>query len=316
MKFSHFATLILASALLLASCGDSDADTTNSVTTDVTTDAVTDPVTENFITDEVTEDISVSTDAEEVFSSFDSDEYKKMIAEVYGRPIPTGSTEIRNINDLAFMCSLSAMHGDVGPIGIVPAEFTSDGEVSDVYFITLGGTEFKDGQATDMQTDILAGFGKSNDYQKAIIDTINANIPQGSKIFITGLSLGGMVAQQVISDPDVCNNYEIVNTMCIGSPLIVNEKSECREGNVVRIEDKSDYVPRLSIYSLNFTMMSKYSSEVISETSVYKQPIYAHTFSYVNSPVWQKYDVAGDENGNSTLRFDADNIIYYDAPTQ
>ena len=315
MKFTRFTLLFTVCALLLTACAD------NAVQTDVsdafTTEAPTTVTqTENFITDAVTEDVSADTSAQDTFLQFDSDQFKQMIYEVYSRPLPAGSTELSNINDLAFMCTASAIRGNVGPIGIVRAKFTADGNTEDVYIITLGGTEFKDGQATDVKTDILVGLGKSNDYLDAIINTINSQIPENSKLFITGISLGGMVAQQVISDPDICKNYEIVNTVCIGSPLIINENSKLREGKVIRIEDYCDFVPKLSIYTLNLTVMGKYSHEKITEKSEYTQPLYAHAFSYVDSAVWQKYDVAGTENGDSTLRFDADNITYYDAPIQ
>lgn len=313
MRFLRFIVIFIICTLFFTSCKNNpdvlvppDSETGN-IDTAIQTDTDSE-------TDALTEDLTEDTDAKDVFIMFDPDEYKQLISEIYSRPAPTGATAITNINDLAFLCTLSAVRGDVGPIGIVPAKLESDGVIEDVYLITLGGTEFKDGQATDIQTDVLAGFGKSNDYLRAVVDTVNAQIPKNSKLFIAGLSLGGMVAQQVASEPEICNNYEIVNTMCIGSPLVINEKSNLREGKILRFEDSFDFVPKASIYTFNLSVMSKYSHERISEKSDYIQPIYAHTFSYVSSPVWKKYDAAGIENGNSTLRFNADNITYYNAP--
>ncbi len=315
MKFSRFTTFFIMCVLFLTSCKDTMLVPPDSETD--STDTVIETSVETYQESEIDEDTEYpgdDTDAKDVFIIFDTDEYKRLISEIYGRPAPTGATEISNINELSFLCTLSAVRGNVGPIGIVSATFESDGVSDDVYLITLGGTEFKDGQATDVQTDILAGLGKTNDYLKAIVNTVTAQIPKNSKLFITGLSLGGMVAQQVASEPEICNNYEIMNVMCIGSPLIINEKSNLREGKIYRFEDAFDFVPKASIYTFNLTVMSKYAHERISEKSDYMQPVYAHTFSYVESPVWKKYDVAGIKNGNSKLRFNADNITYYDAP--
>lgn len=312
-KFILKSTSIILLSLCLVSCTDNkDPETVSESVSDTF-------ISETTVAESVTEDVSEDTasdtdDISDAYNSFDSDEYLNKIMDVYSRPVPQSNTKIENINDVTFMCSLSAIDGNVGPIGIVPAKYTVNGTSDDIYFIFLGGTEFKDGQATDFKTDILSGFGKDNDYLQALINTVKLNVPKDSKLFVSGLSLGGMVAQQFISNEDIANCYDIVNTVCIGSPLIINERSDIREGVVKRIEDKSDFVPNLSIYSINPMYKAKYSNEVVSEKTQYTNGLYAHTFSYVDEDVWKKYDVAGTLNGSATLSFDADNITYYDAP--
>ncbi len=305
---------VILSVLFLTSCSD-DNSKTDIPTVSSETDKLHELITEDIFTEDVIEDTSYeSDDSLDIFNSFDANDYFNKIRTVFSRPVPQSYTEIKNINDVAFMCCLSAISRNSGPIGIVPAKYFVNDTCEDVYFIFLGGTEFKDGQATDIKTDILSGFGKNNDYLVSLIDTVNKAIPKNSKLFIAGLSLGGMVAQQFISDESIAKYYEIINTVCVGSPLIINEKSSVREGIVHRIEDKKDFVPNLSIYSVNLFYRHKYSSEVISEDGQYENGLYAHTFSYVDNDVWKKYDVAGTENGSALLTFNADNIIYYDAP--
>ena len=316
-KFIFKSTAIILSALFLASCGDNiqKSDDSNAESKISAVYESTIEYDSEIFTEDVFEDTAPESDTSlDIFNSFDADDYFNKIRTVFSRPVPQSHTEIKNINDVAFMCCLSAINRNSGPIGIVPAKYYINDTHEDVYFIFLGGTEFKDGQATDIKTDILSGFGKNNDYLTSLIDTVKKAVPENSKLFLAGISLGGMVAQQFISDESIANCYEIVNTTCMGSPLIINEKSSVREGTVRRIEDKKDFIPNLSIYSVNPFYRLKYSREVISENGQYENGLYAHTFSYVDNDVWKKYDVAGTENGSALLTFNADNITYYDAP--
>ncbi len=67
---------------------------------------------------------------------------------------------------------------------------------------------------------------------------------RGSNLVVTGHSLGGMVAQQVAADSTIKKNYNVLNTVTFGSPLINGFQ---REGTVKRLGDTSDPVPYLSL---------------------------------------------------------------------
>ncbi len=235
----------------------------------------------------------------------------KEIEVVYSFPRDTGMKTYSTSNDVARLTTYSNSDKEKGPIAITPGTLHSNGKDIDVYWISLGGTEFVDGQATDIATDILTGLELNNDYLIGVYNAILDNIPLNSNIVLTGISLGGMVAQQVASQDAIKEYYNILNIVTYGSPIITPTK---REGTTRRLCDSMDIVPTLSISNSSENVLLYDSVEKMVETGGYKSPISAHTFSYIDNEVWRKYDVLGFKNGNSSVTLNLDQMKFYDAP--
>ena len=206
-----------------------------------------------------------------------------------------------------------------GPIGIVEATLNQNGEEKPVYIVALSGTEliwsdYTGIQSTGAVTDLLCGFNLDNPYIKAVRNAMINNIPSNADVIFYGHSLGGMIAQEAAADSTIKRNYNILNTVTYGSPLI--KLLSRREGVVRRLCDTSDIVPVLSVYSLTpLAVIQYWGSERYSEDGGYNIDwLAAHNESYLREDVWAKYDVLGIKGGNATLTFNMDDAIYFEAP--
>lgn len=206
-----------------------------------------------------------------------------------------------------------------GPIGITTATLQQDGVEKEVYIVALSGTEliwsdYTGLQSTGAATDLLCGFNLDNPYIKAVRKAVTNNIPQGSDVIFYGHSLGGMIAQEAIADKSIKNNYNILNTVTYGSPLI--KLLSNREGVIRRLCDTSDIVPVMSVYSLTPLAVFQYwGSERYSQDGGYDSDwLAAHNESYLRADVWGEYDVLGIKGGSATLTFDMYSADYYEAP--
>ena len=141
--------------------------------------------------------------------------------------------------------------GTLGPISITKGTLKNGLSSKTVYLITLSGTEIVLNQSTEVVTDLLSGFNLKSAYYYNVVNTVLANVPVGSNLIIAGHSLGGMIAQQVAADPTLKAKYNIINTVCFGSPLL---SAGSREGTVKRLGDVSDPVPYLSGSLFNNTL--------------------------------------------------------------
>lgn len=203
-----------------------------------------------------------------------------------------------------------------GPISITKATLNYNNwlkQKKDVYVVCLSGT---DGDATNQTTgwftDLLVGFEFNNLYIKNVKKVIQENIPAGSNIVVYGHSLGGMVAQQVASDDTLKKNYNILNTVTFGSPLI---NGFTREGTVNRLGDTSDPVPYLSVST--FLNVFWQTLGLNKEDGGYKLTdfeFHAHNESYNRTDVWGKYDVTGEKNGKATLSLDFATTQFFHSP--
>lgn len=206
-----------------------------------------------------------------------------------------------------------------GPIGIVEATLNQNGEEKPVYIVALSGTEliwsdYTGIQSTGAVTDLLCGFNLDNPYIKAVRNAMINNIPSNADVIFYGHSLGGMIAQEAAADSTIKRNYNILNTVTYGSPLI--KLLSRREGVVRRLCDTSDIVPVLSVYSLTpLAVIQYWGSERYSEDGGYNSDwLAAHNESYLREDVWANYDVLGIKGGNATLTFNMDDAIYFEAP--
>jgi len=112
------------------------------------------------------------------------------------------------------------------PIMIGQAILKDGSTNTKVTMIQLEGTNFAKGQADGIITDILAGFENQNQYLTAVQDAIEEYFANYSseepskKLYITGFSLGGMIAQLLITSDDFYN-YVTENNMSIEQVTII-----------------------------------------------------------------------------------------------
>lgn len=204
-----------------------------------------------------------------------------------------------------------------GPFSITHGKLTTSSwfgwstSSKDVYLIALSGTDTDvKNQSTGYWTDLLVGFEQDNRYIQNVRTAILANVPRGANLIVTGHSLGGMVAQQVASDDTIKANYNVLNTVTFGSPVINGFK---REGTVKRLGDSSDPVPYLSLTT--FTNVIWQASGLNRENGGYgTDMLSAHCESYNREDVWGSYDVTGTKGGSASLTLDFSTTRFYYSP--
>lgn len=200
--------------------------------------------------------------------------------------------------------------GSQGPISITKGTLKSGSSSKTVYLVTLSGTELVLNQSTGVLTDLLSGFCLDNVYYKNVVNIIKANVPKNANLIIAGHSLGGMIAQQVAANSDIKARYNVLNTVCFGSPLLA---AGSREGTVRRLGDVSDPVPYLSGSLFNNTLWAIMGLN--REDGGYGiRGITAHNQSYYRTDLWGKYDVTGTKYGSAKLILDLDTRTFYQSP--
>ena len=200
--------------------------------------------------------------------------------------------------------------GSQGPISITKGTLKSGLSSKTVYLVTLSGTELVLNQSTGVFTDLLSGFNLNNVYYANTVNIIKANVPKNANLIIAGHSLGGMIAQQVAADATIKSRYNVLNTVCFGSPLLA---AGSREGTVRRLGDVSDPVPYLSGSLFNNTLWAILGLN--REDGGYGiLGITAHNQSYFRTDLWGKYDVTGTKYGGAKLILDLDTRTFYQSP--
>lgn len=216
------------------------------------------------------------------------------------------------LNQIAEQCFKGYNNGTRGPISINKGVLTKNGRRSDIYLICLSGTEFVKNQSTGLMTDLKAGFEQNSPFLLRLASVINSTIPKGANLVFAGHSLGGMIAQQASGHASIRNNYNILNVVTFGSPLI---NPFGREGEIRRVGDTSDVVPYLSAMG---TMLFLWQVGGLNrEDGHYNGNSYnAHIKSYLRSDIWGAYDVLGRKWGGANIKFDPDQSKFYTAPTR
>lgn len=200
--------------------------------------------------------------------------------------------------------------GSLGPISITKGTLKSGFSSKTVYLVTLSGTELVLNQSTGVLTDLLSGFNLNNVYYANTVNIIKANVPKNANLIIAGHSLGGMIAQQVAADSGIKSRYNVLNTVCFGSPLLA---AGSREGTVRRLGDVSDPVPYLSGSLFNNTIWAIMGLN--REDGGYGiRGITAHNQSYFRTDLWGRYDVTGTKYGSAKLILDLDTRVFYQSP--
>lgn len=202
-------------------------------------------------------------------------------------------------------------NGSRGPISITKGSLVRNNQWTPVYLVTLSGTEFVKNQSTGIWTDLLAGFNLNNAYIRNVVNVVNGNVPRGSNICFAGHSLGGMVAQQAAADGSLKANYNIINTLCYGSPLLA---AGSREGDVKRLGDTADVVPYASGSTINNAAWA--IAGLNRENGGYgRNAVAAHTQSYGRSDVWGNYDALGNKWGNAFFDLDLGTQRWFQSPS-
>ena len=200
--------------------------------------------------------------------------------------------------------------GEKGPISITKGTLKSGFSSKTVYLVTLSGTELVFNQSTEVLTDLLSGFNLKSAYYYNVVRVIRANVPRNANLILAGHSLGGMIAQQVAADSTIKAYYNVLNTVCFGSPLLA---AGFREGTVRRLGDVSDPVPYLS-GNLFVTPVRAILGPNREDGHYYAQPITAHNASYGRADLWGKYDVTGTKYGSAKLTLDLSTRSFYPSP--
>lgn len=261
----------------------------------------------------------------------DAINYIKGIKEIYGNFIVNdGQNTFTNVADMAQL-ALYPYFQKNGPIIIIKnAHIVQNGVSTTANIVFLCGTACQgtgydsDGNAIETATGILedlqSGMGLTNEYlydaYYAIYDNLKGE--ENTPLIISGISLGGMVAQQLAALPAINRYFNVTNVVAIGSPIIAPEEMDYSKTAVQRMVDTVDLVPKLSVYQYEPTIdgynttFEKNNAIVI--TSTYKTFIGSHTLAYPQVKFWNNVDVLGFEGGNATLTFDKLNMTAYEAP--
>ena len=327
MKSKRFLAAALSTCLLLSAvpalaAPAAPAETPAAVSTSVNEDVVLIP--EDLIT--AMEDEAAQKDWFRFPSFRESAAFLREMPRLYN-VVSTRARTVSSSRDLAALdvaCSLNKS----GPMGVAPALL--DGEP--VTLLVLGGTFPVPGQATGFKEDVLSAMEQSNDYLRNIVKLFDAKntdgtpvIPADKPVIVSGLSLGGMVAQQLLAQEELMERFDIHSIICFGAPLLAAEY-RTPDTRVVRICDSADKVPYAGRPHLQDMLAQKIfnqepselirqldEQEVIRRDGGYRTTMMAHSQSYIMNPCWKDLDVLGQVNGTSELVMEQD-IQFYPCP--
>ena len=236
-----------------------------------------------------------------------------VVTAIFGGTTAFAAANTRTVTNAAEIYTLvrdGYNNGEKGPISITKGTLRQGLSSKTVYLVTLSGTELVFNQSTEVLTDLFSGFDLDNAYYYNVVRVIQQNVPRGANLILAGHSLGGMIAQQVAADSSIKANYNVLNTVTFGSPLL---SVGSREGVVRRLGDVSDVVPYLSgrLFTNPITAIFGLNRE---DGKYYGRPITAHNASYSRTDLWSRYDVTGTKNGSARLELNLSTRTFFQAP--
>ncbi len=200
-----------------------------------------------------------------------------------------------------------------------------------VWLVGLAGTSFIENQSSGLIADVLSGCEADSPYLQNTLEAITSTIPKGSKIMLAGFSLGGMMAQQVMVQDVILENYDIIQVTIVGCPpLCVDERKELFakydvDFPINRVVDKYDLIPFLCTDYLR-GKLEPTSPEIdenllIDEANPrYKTFVGTHFLGYLKEECWDRYDALGykitDESSKASITLNLADFNFFDAPTK
>lgn len=274
------------------------------------------------------------------------DDFNNMVADMtsgkYYYPDATDEVIYTNIQDIARLSNygLISPESEGKPISIgkvylhgekFDKEYGEQGK--EIYMVALNGTGFVEGQQYGIIADLLSGMETDSQYLQYSLKAILENIPKGSSLFIAGMSLGGMMAQQVMVQDCILANYKVEYVTIIGSPtLCVEERVEQfkkygQNPTINRIIDQQDLIPYACVDYLTGADYYYKNTSIPKEGTVkenlhvnnasyhYKTGIAHHFVGYLADEVWKNYDPLGFNGSSNTITLKHSDFKYYDSPS-
>ena len=193
-----------------------------------------------------------------------------------------------------------------GEIQIAPAVLQNEDGEQDVWLVALRGTGFSMNKTNNIIACFLSAFNLKSKFYELTLSYVNQYVPEGAKVVFAGHSLGGMIEQQLSCAPEFTDKYELLNTLCMGSPYVMTDASK-REGTLSRCIDTYDVIPRLGPGSLfDFGNFSRYT---MLDAGYLGDPNGAHNNSYMKADVWGGYDAFGVQGGSAKLTIQNGDVI-------
>ncbi len=163
-------------------------------------------------------------------------------APAQARPRPyTGAAPPSSVGNFRELAAFVFQRYETGhPIGIIQVQ----GMNRPTYLIVLSGTERRPGQATWIPEDIFSAFNSSDRFRTNILRAMqDYGIPRGADIIVAGHSLGGMEAQNLITDRRFRDRYNANSVVTFGAPITANNRPGVQ---YARFAAWGDPVPRAS----------------------------------------------------------------------
>lgn len=160
-----------------------------------------------------------------------------------------------------------------------------------------------------------------HNYREQLVKSGKISTNEKPDLIIVGLSLGGLIAQQLASLDAVQEQYNVLNVVTYGAPIIA-QHDIAKTTKVQRMVDSVDAIPKLSVYQydhgINGFNSNYNNNNAVVKTGIFETFLGSHTLSYSMDSVWGNVDVLGFENGGATLTFTYDKqgtqMNWYSAP--
>jgi len=176
-----------------------------------------------------------------------------------------------------------------------PIQIAQVRNLPDTYLVMLAGTDlFKPAQATSLPEDVAAEFGVPDPYYAAIKQAIRKHIPKGAQVILAGHSLGGMEAENIVTDHWLDQHYRFTHVITFGAP----KTGASINPNVTytAFDLAGDPVTAITLFQWPPTSVYTLANPWEYDAST----VFGHV-EYPNSPLLDEFDALGQSNGNATL---------------
>jgi hypothetical protein len=176
-----------------------------------------------------------------------------------------------------------------------PIQIAQVRNLPDTYLVMLSGTDlFKPAQATSLPEDVAAEFGVPDPYYSAIKQAIRKHIPKVAQVILAGHSLGGMEAENVVTDHWLDQHYRFTHVITLGAP----KTGTSINPNVTYTAFDLAGDPVTAITLFQWPPNSVYT--LANPWEYDASTVFGHV-EYPNSPLLDTFDALGQPNGAATL---------------